>query len=128
MGWKKVYGFELMRVGETQNNLVLDKKVIEESVSHCVFDYAPILFNKNQNFKNYKNDDEVNDYFVGKVVGVVISDTVKFDGHSVTADVALLEEFANRTHFDNWSISYEKGDSYFDYCHCELFSMDEESK
>ena len=25
-------------------------------------------------------------------------------------------------------ISYEKGDSHFNYCHCELFSMDQKSK
>lgn len=128
MRFKKVYGFRLMEVGKTQNDLELDKDVVEESVVYHTFDNAPILFNENQNFKNYKNDDEVNKYFAGKVIGVVIPDTVDFNGYDVTADVMLLEEFANRTHFDNWSISYEKGDSHFNYCHCELFSMDKESK
>ena len=128
MGFKKVYDFILMEVGKTQNNLELDKDVIEESVVHHVFDNAPIVFNEKESFKDYRNDEDVENYFIGKVIGVVIPDTVNFNGYDVTADVMLLEEFANRTHFDNWCINYEKGDSHFNYCHCELFSKDEEGK
>lgn len=125
MRFKKVYGFELMRIGETQNDLVLDEDVIEESVIHHVFDNAPIVFNENQKFKDYRNDDDIEIYFKEKVVGVVLPDTVDFNGYFVTADVMLLEEFANRSYFDNWCITYEKGDCYFKYNHCELFRKEE---
>ena len=67
MRFKKVYGFELMKVGKTQNDLELDKDVIEESVIHHVFDNAPIVFNENQNFKDYRNDDDIEIYFKEKV-------------------------------------------------------------
>lgn len=127
MRFKKVYGFELMKVGKTQNDLELDEDVIEESVVHRVFDNAPIVFNENQNFKDYRNDDDIDNYFKGKVVGVILPDTVDFNGYWVSADVMLLEEFANRTHFDNWCITYEKGDCYFKYNQCELFGMNEEN-
>lgn len=36
MRFKKVYGFELMRVGETQNNLTLDEDVIGIYHSSCI--------------------------------------------------------------------------------------------
>ena len=127
MRFKKVYGFELMRVGETQSGLILDEDVIEESVIHHVFDNAPIVFNENQNFKDYRNDNDIEKYFKGKVVGVILPDTVDFNGYDVTADVMLLEEFADRTHYDNWCIEYEKGDCYFRYNQCELFSIDEDN-
>jgi len=101
--------------------------VIEESVVQRVFDNAPIVFNENQNFKDYRNNDDVEIYFKEKIVGVVLPNTVDFNGYSVTANVMLLEEFANRTHFDNWCIEYEKGDCYFKYNQCELFGTDEEN-
>lgn len=127
MRFKKVYDFELMKVGKTQNDLVLDEDVIEESVVNRVFDNAPIVFNDNQNFKDYRNNNEVDIFTREKVIGVVLPDTVDFNGYSVTADVMLSEEFANRTHFDNWCIEYEKGDLYFNYGHCELFGTSEEN-
>lgn len=127
MRFKKVYEFELMRVGKTQNDLELDEDVIEESVVHRVFDNAPIVFNDKEIFKDYRNNDDVETFVREEVIGVVLPDTVDFNGYSVTADVMLLEEFASRTHFDNWCIKYEKGDCYFEYGHCELFSTNEES-
>ena len=127
MRFKKVYDFELMSVGKTQNDLELDEDIIEESVIHHVFDNAPIVFNENQNFKDYRDDNDIENYFKGKVVGVVLPGTVDFNGYWVSADVMLLEEFADRTHFDNWCIEYEKSDSYFNYSHCELFSTNEDN-
>ena len=125
MRFKKVYGFELMKVGKTQNTLELDEDIIEESVIHHVFDNALIVFNENQNFKDYRNNDDVEKFVREKVIGVVLPDTVDFDGLYVTADVMLQEEFANRTHFDNWCIEYDKDKCYFGYNSCELFSKEE---
>ena len=127
MRFKKVCMFELMKVGKTQNGLELDREVIEESVANRVFDNAPIVLNDNQNFKDYRNNNEVDIFTRKEIIGVILPDTVDFNGYSVTADVMLLEEFANRTHFDNWCIEYEKGDLYFKYGHCELFSTNEEN-
>lgn len=109
------------------NTLELDEDIIEESVIHHVFDNAPIVFNENQNFKDYRNNDEVEIFVREKVVGVILPDTVDFDGLYVTADVMLQEEFANRTHFDNWCIEYDKDKCcYFNYQNCELFSKEEQ--
>ena len=51
-----------MKVGKTQNTLELDEDIIEESVIHHVFDNAPIVFNENQNFKDYRNSDDVKNF------------------------------------------------------------------
>lgn len=126
MRFKKVYGFQLMKVGKTQNTLELDEDIIKESVIHHVFDNAPIVFNENQNFKDYRNDKDVENFVREKVVGVILPDTVDFDGLYVTGDVMLQEEFANRTHFDNWCIEYDKDKCYFGYNSCELFSKEEQ--
>lgn len=125
MRFVKVYGFEILKVGKTQNSLVLSREVVEESVIHNVFDNAPIVFNENQNFKDYRNNDDVENFIKEKVIGVVLPDTVEFNGFKVTADVMLQEEFANRTHFDNWCIDYDKNKPYFYYQSCELFSKEE---
>lgn len=125
MRFKKVYEFELMKVGKTQNGLEIDEGIIEESVIHRTFDGAPIIYNECQNFKDYRNNEDVDQFIKEKVVGVVIPGSVDFNSYSVTADVMLLEEFANRTHYDNWCIDYDKDKCWFNYSHCELFSMEE---
>ena len=125
MRFKKVYGFKLMKIGKTQNTLELDEDIIKESVIHHVFDNAPIVFNENQNFKDYRNNDDVKNFVREKVIGVVLPGTVDFDGLYVTTDVMLQEEFTNRTYFDNWCIKYDKDKCHFGYNSCELFSKKE---
>lgn len=125
MRFKKVYGFDLMKAGMTQNGLELREDIIEESIVHHAFDNAPIVFNENEAFKDYRDNDVVDNFIRQKVIGVVLPDTVDFDGLYVTGDVMLQEEFANRTHFDNWCIEFNEGKSSFRYDSCELFSKEE---
>ena len=75
--------------------------------------------------KDYKDNNIVENFVREKVIGVVLPDTVNFDGLYVTGDVMLQEEFTNRTHFDNWCIEYDKDKRYFSYKSCELFSREE---
>lgn len=125
--FEKVHGFQLMKVGRIENNSP-NKDIIEESIIHHVFDNAPIIYNQNENFKDYRDNNIVEKYVRENVVGVILPNTVNFDGLYVTADVMLLKEFSNRTHFDNWGIEYEKGDCYFNFCFCELFSINEDKE
>lgn len=126
MKYVKVHGFKLMRSGKTHNNYEVKEDDIEEAVIHHVFDSAPIVFNENQNFKDYRNDDNVEDFIREKVIGFVLPDTVDFNGFEVTGDVMLQEDFTDRTHFDNWCIEWDRDKHcYFNYCSCELFSKDE---
>lgn len=126
MRYVKVHGFELMRSGKTHNDYVVNEGDIEEAVIHHVFDGAPIVFNENQNFKDYRDNDNFEDFVKEKVVGVVLPDTVDFNGFEVTGDVMLQEDFADRTHFDNWCIEWDTDKRcYFNYCSCELFSNEE---
>lgn len=125
MRFKKIFDFALMKAGITQNGLEVGEDVIEEAVVHHVFDNAPIVFNENEEFKDYRDNDVVNNFIRQKVIGVVLPDTVDFDGLYVTGDVMLQEEFANRTHFDNWCIEFNEDKSSFRYDSCELFSKEE---
>ena len=126
MRFVKVNGFKLMKVGKTHNTLELDEDIIKESLIHHVFDNAPIVFNENKNFRDYRDNNVVEKFIKENVIGVILPGTVNFDGLYVTADVMLQEEFENRTQFDNWSIiMYKKDDCYFYYNSCELFSKGE---
>lgn len=126
MKLKKVNVFRIMKVGKTQNELELSEDIIKESVIHHVFDNAPIVFNDKQSFTDYTDSDVVEAFINTEVIGVILPDTVDFNGIDVTADVMLIEEFANRTHFDNWCINYDKNKLWFDFNSCELFSKDEQ--
>ena len=125
MRFKKIYGFILMKAGTTQNGLEVGTDIIKESIIHHEFDNAPIVFNENQSFKDYRDNVAVDNFIRQKVVGVVLPDTVDFDGIHVTGDVMLQEEFVNRTHFDNWCIEFDENKSSFRYNSCELFSKKE---
>lgn len=126
MRFVKVNGFKLMKVGKTHNTLELDEDIIKESLIHHVFDNAPIVFNENKNFRDYRDNNVVEKFIKENVIGVILPGTVNFDGLYVTADVMLQEEFENRTQFDNWSIiMQEKDKCYFYYNSCELFSKGE---
>ena len=122
MRFVKIPNFELMKKGTSMNGrLTLNEDIIEESVIHNVFDNAPIIYNEHQTLKDYRDEEIVENFYREKCIGVILPDTVDFNGFDVTGDVVLLEEFKNRTHFDNWYIEYDKDKPYFKYLSCELF-------
>lgn len=108
MRFVKIPNFELMKKGTTMNGLTLNEDIIEESVIHNVFDNAPIIYNEHQTLKDYRDEEIVENFYREKCIGVILPDTVDFNGFDVIGDVMLLEEFKNRTHFDNWYIEYDK--------------------
>lgn len=126
MRFIKVTNFEIMRVGKTQNTLKITKSAIQKCMKLYGFNNAPIVFNNNQEFKDYRDNDTVDNFQREKCIGVIIGDIV-FDelSGSVFASVMLQEEFRSRKHFDNWQIDYDKEDDDFKYCACELFSPEE---
>ena len=125
MKFVKIDNFVLMKTGKTQNDLELESNVIQESVNRHCFDNTPVVFNLDQDFKDYRDKDTVISFIEKNEIGFIIPNTGKFDGTYVTGDVMLQEEFANRTHFDNWMIVYDKDKGYFNYNSCELFSSEE---
>ena len=120
----KIENFELMRVGITQNGLDITKELIEQLIERHEFDNAPVVFNSQQQFRDYRDDDIVRDFCYDQCIGYVLQDTVRFDGVKVTAAVMLDSSFLNRTHYDNWCIQMDG--SKCEYQHCELFYKEED--
>lgn len=127
MRFKKVCKFKLMTVGESKNKTIITEEMINTAINNKVFDNAPIIFNDEQFFTDYTDDNQVLEYMYEYCCGVVLPDTASFDGLCVTADVMLLEEMSSRTYYDNWIIEMdpEKDAIKFHYVACELFTEGE---
>ena len=121
-----VSNFVLMKVGKTANNFEITKDMINDTLSKYGFDCAPIVLNANQYCKDYRDETIIADYFKDKCIGSVIPGTVRFDGIEVKADVLLLKEYENRTHYDNWYCNFDENQ--MDYLSCELFTVYELEK
>lgn len=119
MEFTKIENFELMRVGITPNGLDITKELIDNLIERHEFDNAPVVFNSQQQFRDYRVDDIVRDFRYDQCIGYVLRDTVRFDGVKVTATVMLDDSFTNRTHYDNWCIQMDGPEC--EYQHCELF-------
>lgn len=117
MKFVKVEKFKLMHIGTTMNGLEITEEAAIKAVKS--FYGKPIIYNENQNLRDYRNNDEVNSYYKDRCIGVILPETVGGKDGYVFGDVMLLEEFANKTEYDNWLIQYEDGD--FTYCACEIF-------
>lgn len=117
----KVKDFVLMKIGKTANNFEVTIDMFFDSFHRGTFDCVPIVLNNNGEFKDYRNDKVVADYFENKVIGVVIPDTVRLrNSEEMIADVLLLEKYKERTNFDNWYCSFDENG--MEYLSCELFS------
>lgn len=128
MEFVTINDFVLIDAGETQNEFTITEDMIEEAIVDGLFDYTPIVYNKNYKFTNYTNDDVIYDYVCSNVIGSVLPGTAKkriaSDGHYyVQADVLVLNKFSDKEKYDNWMIDYDE-DTYpylINYCHCEIF-------
>lgn len=107
---KKISGFVLMHIGKQPVHSYITKEVIEKAIENRTFNSAPIVF------------EDGSAYAGEEVVGVVIPNTVRFDGEKVVADVLITEKFKKRTQYDSWSFQTNKDKSEFFYCSCELFT------
>lgn len=129
MKFVEIDDFEIMRVGKTRNDLVITEDSIYNCYKNRGFVNRPIILNRNQEFKDYTNDEIVNKFTQDQCIGY-ITENVNYNPWTgiLTARVGLLDKFAQRTHFDNWQIKYDKETGNFEYCACELFSEDEDDE
>ena len=112
MEFVTINDFVLIDAGETQNGFAITEDMIEEAIVEGLFDYTPIVYNKNCKFTNYTNDDVIYDYVCSNVIGSVLPGTAKkriaSDGHYyVQADVLVLNKFSDKEKYDNWMIDYD---------------------
>lgn len=106
----KVSNFKLMKLVD---GTIMNKEVIENSISDKVFDNAPItLVDPQTTYDILKRE---------RVVGFVVPDTVKIDDGYVVADVILFDDIKNKTCYDNWMIRINDDHSCYLSYSCELY-------
>ena len=119
---RRVFNFKLMSVGTTPNGLEVTEEMLFDMLDDRQFDNLPIIFNENEQFKDYRDNNVTEEFNSNHIVGFVSSDARYEDG-DILATVFLSEEFANKTKYDNWQIEIDENNN-ITYCSCELFSAD----
>ena len=110
----------IMTIGMTQNNWELTKKMVENSLN--TFRNAPIVWNYQQEFKDYTGDME--GYKEQKVIGVILDDSeIVIEDDNVYADIFLYEDYNHlwKDKFDNWCIQVDDDKNAFKLCSIEVF-------
>jgi hypothetical protein len=124
---KEVKTFILMEVAITPNGVEITSKMIENSLS--TFANKPIVYNKQEKLKDYRDDEIVKSFNEEFCIGY-IQDDVVFENNIVTATVFFLDDlFENiidssvfeKNGKDNWQIIVNENGKGFVYAACELF-------
>lgn len=115
--------FILMEIGIAPNGFEITKEMVENALDS--FTNCPIIYNKKAIFKDYRDNDTVenfnNDFIIGFIKGDIEILDNKLIGTVGFFD-DLLERFElqiNKNKYDNWQIIVENGN--FTYRACEIF-------
>lgn len=99
----------LMKSGKTLNDLVISNDLLVKAFASGVFEKAPIVFNENESYKDYRDKKATEFYFSDKVVGFIIHGTVKYSNEekAVFAEAWVEDDFSEKTTYDNWQIELD---------------------
>ena len=121
-----------MKAGKTQNDLVISESLLVKAFASGVFQNAPIVYNKDGSYKDYRDDESTEAYFSDKVVGFVIPGTVMYsnDKKAVLCEAWVEEEFGGKTCYDNWQFTVDDdtdGTKKITAYACEFFNEKEKN-
>ena len=123
----------LMKSGKTLNDLVINNDLLVKAYVSGVFEKAPIVFNENESYKDYRDKEATEVYFSDKVVGFVVMGTVIYSDKdkAVFADAWVDDDFSEKTTYDNWQIELDDdidgGKKITSYI-CEFYNKDVKEK
>lgn len=106
----RVNNFKLMKLVD---GTIMNKEVIENSISNKVFDNAPIILVDLQTTYDILKRE--------RAVGFVVPNTTKIDDEYVVADAMLFGDIKNKTCYDNWMVRINDDQSCFLNYSCELY-------
>ena len=98
----------IMTIGMTNNNWELTREMVENSLN--TFTGKPIVWNKEQNFKDYS---DMKSYYIdNKIIGIIAAEPdskIIIEDNNVYADIWLFEKFDGdklwKGKSDNWCIT-----------------------
>lgn len=108
----------IMNIGETENGYItITKEAVLNSIK--TFEYKPIVYNKNQAFRDYREsnfDNYKNELIIGHILG-----NVEVTDKEVFADIIVKDEYKDlwKDKYDNWCIQDNK--SGFELLSIEVF-------
>lgn len=107
----------IMSIGVTNNGWELTESMVRNSIGN--FNGAPIIYNKDSNFKNYN---DLSKYNENTVIGTIV-DNVNIVGNNVYADIYLFEKYSHlwKGKFDNWCVQFDTDKEGFLLCSIEVF-------
>lgn len=109
----------IMTLGMTQNNWELTKEAVENSINS--FANVPIVWNKQQEYKNYS---DTSDYLQNRVIGFISSEPyINIIDNNVYADIFIKDEYDYlwQGRFDNWCIQFDDNMDNFKLFSIEIF-------
>lgn len=111
----------IMIIGMTQNNLDLTKEMVENSLDS--FAHVPIVWNKQQEFKDYR-EENIENYKNEIAIGIICEEpNIIIEGNNVYADIFIFPQYKDlwKGKFDNWSIQFNEDRTKFTLCSIEVF-------
>lgn len=128
MNLVEIRNFKIMDIGvENANGFVITEKALLDCLHKDGFCQKPIVYNRNQFFKDYRDDKIVKQYCEEKYIGIINDDIVyDYETKEVTATVLIDNDFINKKAYDNWLIdnictNNKKEIESFTYTFCEIF-------
>ena len=109
----------LMRVETTANGLEVTEEMILNSLD--TFTGKPVVLNKNQEFRDYSDDEIVKEFQRENCIGVITDAKYNKDNKVVLGLVTYNSNEYDNCCYDNWIIDYETGDDRFIFSAVEVF-------
>jgi hypothetical protein len=109
----------IMTIGMTQNNWELTREMVENSLNS--FPNEPIIWNKNQEFKDYT---DMKNYNNNLLIGMICEDAnIVIEENNVYADIFVYDKYLElwKGKFDNWCIQFNDGWKLFKLDSIEVF-------
>jgi hypothetical protein len=112
---------KIMSIGETINGFEITKDMIEKSID--TFPNAPVVWNKEQELRDYTNDIDIQIFNESHTIGIVGSGNIVIKDDGVYADLIIADWHMNKwkNKCDNWMIQLEDDKQSFKFCSVEVF-------
>ena len=99
------------------HNIEITREMVDNSID--TFVDKPVVYNPNQELKDYTNDKIVKDFYCDNVVGFITG--VKIVDKQVIGEVIWYNDIYIRDKYNNWNIQLTDDRSEFVFCGVEIF-------
>lgn len=99
------------------HNIEITREMVDNSI--YTFVDKPVVYNPNQELKDYTNDKAVKNFYCDNVVGFITG--AKIVGNQIVGEVIWYSDVYIRDKYNNWNIQLSDDRSEFVFCGVEIF-------